>query len=122
MFFVLKSQTYFSGRWTDGIPIILYIIYNASYTLFAVPSGMLSDRLGRKTILFMGYALFGVVCLGFIFSHSLTLFIILFLLFGLNYAFVESNQRALVSDLAPESIRGTALHLHLFTGLWFLYW
>lgn len=109
MFFILKSQSYFTGRWADGVPIILYIIYNTSYTLFAIPSGMLSDKIGRKTVLFMGYALFGLVCLGFIFSQSLWIFIILFLLFGLNYALVESNERAFVSDMAPESIRGTAL-------------
>jgi MFS family permease len=118
MFFVLKTQGFFSGKWTDGIPIILYIIYNASYTFFAIPSGILSDRIGRKTVLLMGYALFGLVCLGFMFSESLSLFIILFLLFGLNYAFVESNQRAFVSDLAPESVRGTALGtFHMLTSL-----
>jgi MFS family permease len=109
MFFILKSQPYFTDRWAQGIPIILYIIYNISYTLFAIPSGMLSDKIGRKTVLFMGYGLFGLVCLGFIFSQSLLFFIILFLFFGLNYALVESNERAFVSDLAQEDIRGTAL-------------
>ena len=109
MFFVLKSQDYFTGRLAVAIPIILYIIYNISYTAFAVPAGILSDKIGRKTVLFMGYGLFGLVCWGFIFSQSLAVFVILFLLFGLNYALVDANQRALVSDLAPESIRGTAL-------------
>ena len=118
MFFILKSQPYFTGRLADGIPIILYIIYNTSYTLFAVPSGMLSDKIGRKTVLFMGYGLFGLVCLGFIFAQSLWFFIILFLFFGLNYALVDSNERAFVSDLAPESIRGTALGtFHMLIGL-----
>ncbi len=70
---------------------------------------MLSDKIGRKSVLFMGYALFGLVCLGFIFSKSMVVLIILFLFFGLNYALVEANERAFVSDLAPESIRGTAL-------------
>lgn len=109
MFFILKSQPYFTGRFAIAVPIILYIIYNTSYTFFAVPSGMLSDKIGRKSVLFMGYALFGLVCLGFIFAKSLISLIMLFLLFGLNYALVESNERAFVSDLAPESIRGTAL-------------
>ena len=109
MFFVLKSQPYFTGRLAVGIPIILYIIYNISYTFFAVPSGLLSDKIGRKSVLFMGYGLFGLVCFGFIFSKSIVVLIILFLFFGLNYALVEANERAFVSDMAPESIRGTAL-------------
>jgi len=109
MFFVLKSQPYFTGRNAVAIPILLYIIYNTSYTLFAVPSGILSDKIGRKSVLFMGYALFGLVCLGFIFAKSLPFLVILFLFFGLNYALVDANQRAFVADLAPESVRGTAL-------------
>ena len=95
MFFVLKSQSYFSGKFATGIPILLYILYNTSYTLFAVPAGVLSDKIGRKKVLFLGYALFGLVCLGIV--------------FGLNYALVNANQRAYVSDLAEEKIRGTAL-------------
>ena len=109
MFFVLKSQTYFSGKFATGIPILLYILYNTSYTLFAVPAGVLSDKIGRKKVLFLGYALFGLVCLGFIFAKSTGMFVLLFIVFGLNYALVNANQRAYVSDLAEESIRGTAL-------------
>ncbi len=109
MFFVLKSQPHFTDRFAITVPIILYIVYNSSYALFAIPSGFLSDKIGRKNVLFMGYGLFALVCIGFIFAQSLVFFIILFLLFGLNYAFVDSNQRAFVADLASEDIRGTAL-------------
>lgn len=109
MFFILKSQMYFTGKLAIAIPIVLYILYNASFSLFSVPSGILSDKFGRRVVLFMGYSVFGLTCLGFIFSHSLIFFIILFILFGLNYALVEANERAFVSDMVPESVRGTAL-------------
>ncbi len=118
MFFVLKTQPYFYGRFALAIPIILYIIYNISYAMFAIPSGLLSDKIGRKTVLFIGYGLFALVCVGFMFAHSLAFFIVLFLLFGLNYAFVDSNQRAFVSDLAPDDIRGTVLGtFHMLVSL-----
>jgi len=118
MFFVLKSQTYFQGKLSVGIPIILYALYSLSYTLFAIPAGTLSDKIGRKIILLLGYALFGLVCLGFIFSKSLIVFVILFILLGLNYALVNATQRAFVSDLSKQEIRGTALGtFHMFTSL-----
>ncbi len=123
MFFILRSLT--SVKWklvgAGGIPIIpiiAYIIYSAAYSLFSVPAGMLSDKIGRRTVLFMGYSLFSLICLGFIFSQTLVFFIILFVLFGLNYALVEATERAFVSDIVPESIRGTALGtFNMFTSL-----
>jgi MFS family permease len=118
MFFVLKSETYFGGKLAIGIPLLLYILYNASYTIFAIPSGILSDRIGRRYVLLAGYALFGLVCVGFVFADSLPLLIILFVLFGLNYALVNANERAFVSDLAGEDIRGTALGtFHMLTSM-----
>jgi MFS family permease len=109
MFFVLRSQLFFQEKFAIGVPIFLYILYNISYTLFAYPAGILSDKIGRRYVLIAGYALFGFVCLGFIFSTSLLLFVILFILFGLNYALVNATERAFVSDLSKEKFRGTAL-------------
>ncbi|MBI2042559.1 MAG: MFS transporter [Candidatus Nealsonbacteria bacterium] len=109
MFFVLKSQAYFTGKLAVAAPIILYALYNLSYSLLAVPAGALSDKIGRRKVLMVGYALFGFVCLGFIFSQSLFAFILFFILFGLNYAFVNATERAFVSDLSDQALRGTAL-------------
>jgi MFS family permease len=117
MFFVLKSEIYFEGRLAIGIPILLYVLYNTSYTVFAIPSGILSDKIGRRYVLFTGYGLFGLVCIGFIYADSLLFFMILFILFGLNYALVNANERAFVSDLAQEELRGTALGtFHMLTS------
>jgi MFS family permease len=117
MFFVLKSEAYFAGKLAVGIPIILYILYQTSYTLFAIPAGILSDKIGRRYVLLAGYALFGLVCLGFVISESLMFLIILFILFGLNYALVNATERAFVSDLSKEEFRGTALgSFHMLTS------
>ncbi|HKJ76373.1 MAG TPA: MFS transporter, partial [Gammaproteobacteria bacterium] len=109
MFFVLRSESAFTGALAVGIPILLYALYNVSYTLLAVPAGMLSDRFGRRPVLFAGYGLFVVVCGGFAVAEDLVTFVVLFLLFGANYALVNATERALVSDLAEEQQRGTAL-------------
>ena len=122
MFFILRAQDFFTGvvseRAAFAIPILLYVLYNTVYALLSIPSGMLSDRIGRRQVLLFGYSLFGLTCLGFAFLESLAAFIVLFTLYGLVYALVEGTERAFVSDLASGELRGTALGtFHTCIGL-----
>jgi MFS family permease len=118
MFLVLKSQEAFSGISAVGIPILLYALFQIVYSVFSVPTGILSDRIGREKVLLMGYFLFIPTCLGFVFFNSLPIFVILFILYGLMYAFVNATERAFVSDLSVKEIRGTALGVfHTSVGL-----
>ncbi len=118
MFLVLKSQGAFSGISAVGIPILLYALFQIVYSVFSVPTGILSDKIGREKVLLVGYFLFIPICLGFIFFNSLSIFIILFILYGLMYAFVNATERAFVSDLSVKGIRGTALGVfHTSVGL-----
>lgn len=118
MFFVLRSEGLFEDRLAVAVPLLLYALYQFSFTLLAIPAGILSDRIGRRAVLLAGYALFALVSLGFIFAQTLPSLLLLFLLYGVNYALVEATERTLVSDLAPETERGTALGAyHMTTSL-----
>jgi len=122
MFFILRAQEFFAKvlaeRTALAVSIFLYVLFNVVYTLFSIPSGMLSDKIGRGKVILLGYLLFGLTCLGFAFADSPASFIILFCLYGLFYALVNGNQRAFASDLVPEELRGTALGtFHTFIGL-----
>jgi len=112
MFFVLKSAGIFSGSSGNGnftIPILLYVLFNIFYAGFAVPFGNLSDRVGRKKVIGIGFLLFSIVCLGFIASSNLALMIPLFIAYGLVYALLVGTQRAFVSDLSDSRLRATSI-------------
>lgn len=110
MFFILKAGDFFSsGIGLAGVPIILFVIFNIFYAMFSYPFGILADKIGKKKVILSGYILFGLTVVGFIFAKSLILFIPLFIIYGLSYALVEGNQRALVADIAPESIKGSSI-------------
>jgi len=110
MFFILRAQESFPDpRMAIALPVLLYVWFNIIYTIFSIPAGILSDRIGRKNVLIMGYSLFGFTCLGFALFESFHVLIILFGLYGLFFALVDGTQRAFASDLITEDLRGTAL-------------
>ncbi len=113
MFFILRArdifQPLFSSRLANTIPILLYCWFNIVYALFSLPGGMLSDRIGRRKTLKLGYFVYSISCLGFALSRTLASFIILFALYGVSFALVEGNQRAFASVFVEENLRGIAL-------------
>ncbi|MEW5760778.1 MAG: MFS transporter [Candidatus Thermoplasmatota archaeon] len=118
MFFILKAQGAFAGKLSIGIPLILYILFNIFYAIFAIPFGTLSDKLGRRKVLVFGYFLFSLTALSFALFNSFTAFLILFAFYGIVYAIVDGNQRAYISDLSNEELRATALGtFHTAIGL-----
>jgi MFS family permease len=118
MFFILRVKDYFTGKLSIGIPILLYVLFNIFYTIFSIPFGILADKIGRKKVILLGYFLFSLTCLGFVFFYSLPIFLLLFALYGIVHAILEGNQRAFVSDLSPENLKGIALgSFHTIIGL-----
>jgi len=90
------------------IAIGLYIFHNVVYAAASYPVGVLGDRTNKKILLAIGYALFAVMCVGFLaVGASLPGLILLFALAGIYIAVVDSMERALAADLLPLERRGT---------------
>lgn len=101
-----------------GLVLVVYTLFNTVYALFSVPAGVLSDWMGRKTVLILGYGIFGLVYVGFALATSAGLVWLLFIFYGLYKGIADTVERAFVADLAPEEQRGTALGVyHTSVGL-----
>jgi len=112
MFFILRAQQFFSGTMAVGAPLLLYILFNVVYAGLAIPCGVISDRIGRKNVLTLGYALFALVALGFAYVSSIAGLVFLFMLYGSVFAIVDGAQSAFVSDLSHSQSRSTSLGLY----------
>ncbi len=92
--------------------LLLYLFYNLVYGILSFPIGHLSDKIGRKTILVAGYLFYGIVYLGFAVVGKGTYLWLLFGTYGFYSAFTEGIEKAFVSDIAPQELRGTLIGLH----------
>lgn len=98
--------------------IALYLLFNVFYTIIAYPAGILSDRVGRVPVIAGGYAAFAGMSVVLAATTGLAWLVVGFLLYSVSFAFVEGVERAFVSELSPEDLRGTALGtFHAATGL-----
>src|SRR5438876_373669 len=83
--------------------------YRGILLLAAFPAGILSDRVGRKPVVLVGYVAFITMTTLLVFSNALAVLVVAFILYGLEYGMAEGTQRALVADFAPPDVKATVL-------------
>ncbi len=100
------------------IPII-YAVINVAHTVMGVPTGLLSDRVGRERALLLGYGAFTLTCLLLITLGGNPLYALLIAaVYGVYVGVVETAQRALIPSYAQVNLRATAFGVYnLFVGL-----
>jgi len=92
--------------------ILFYLVYNIIYALVSYPASRLSDAIGRKALLVLGYFCYGLVYLGFAMNRSPGNFWLLFGAYGLYIGCTDGVEKALISDIAPANLRATTIGLH----------
>ena len=92
---------------SDKLIPIVYLVYNVTYALLAMPVGALSDRYGRRKVLALGFLANALLLFGFGSASTVWHAWVLFAFYGLVSAVVETVPRALVSDLVGAGRRGT---------------
>ena len=100
---------------------LVWAFFHIIKVIFSTPLGSLSDRIGRKIVINIGWGIYAFVYLSFallIFLSPYLQIVATFILFGiyaLFYAFSEGAEKAFVADLVTEEKRGTAFGLFNFS-------
>ncbi len=78
----------------------------------SMAAGSWSDRIGRRTVMTIGWLVYAVVYAGFALSASIPTLLAWFLVYGFYFGFAEGTEKALVADLAPAERRGFAFGIY----------
>jgi len=104
-FLILRSQG-LGG--TTLVVVALMAGFNLVYAVASRPIGGLSDRVGKRRIIVLGWLLYAAVYLGFARAQGIGQVALLLVPYGLYYAMTEGIGRALVADMVPTGSRGFA--------------
>lgn len=92
--------------------MLLLVAFNLVYALISTPAGVLSDKVGRKGVIALGWSIYALVYLGFALASDLWQVWLLFVIYGIYYGMTEGVARALVADVVPMGKRGTAFGVY----------
>ena len=96
----------------------MMLTFNLVYAAVATPAGALSDRLGRKRLLLLGWLIYALTYLGFSVARAGWHAWLLMLAYGVYYGLTEGAAKAFVADLVPADARGAAYGVfHAAIGL-----
>ena len=100
---------------------LIWAFFHIIKAIFSTPLGSWSDRIGRKTVINIGWGIYALVYLSFALLDRLpvdwqvpaTFF--LFAIYALYYAFSEGAEKAFVADIVQPSALGSAFGMYNFT-------
>ena len=107
-FLILRANDV--GISSSTIPLVI-AFFNLVSALAAIPAGRISDRIGRRNAISIGWGVYALTYLGFALTKQSWIIWGLYGFYGLYYAFTEGSAKAMVAELVPESNRGAAYGL-----------
>lgn len=92
--------------------LLMLVLFNITYAAISLPAGVVSDHLGRKRVISLGWLIYAIVYLGFAWASQIWQAWVLFAVYGIYYGMTEGVAKALVADLVIPEKRGTAYGLY----------
>jgi MFS family permease len=115
VFLILRAQDL--GVAVALIPI-LYMVFNLVYASLSVPAGLLADRVGRRKVALIGFAVFAVTYVWMATAGSAAAAWGVFVMYGVYMGISDGNGRALLGEFSTGEKRGTAYGVyHMVVGL-----
>jgi MFS family permease len=104
-FLVLRAQE----RGLNVLGILgMLITFNLVYMLVSTPAGSLSDRVERRRVIIGGWLTYAALYVGFAIARTGWQVWLLYALYGVYYGLAYGTTKAMVADIVPVELRGTA--------------
>ncbi len=121
--FTLISAIFTLGTFSDSFYILaasrlgvslklvplFFLTFLFCSSVFAIPFGKLSDKIGRIFVVAAAFILFIIVNLIFIFYNSFWMIFLAFVVYGIHSAAYEGNLKTIVAEFAPSSLRSSII-------------
>lgn len=108
-FLVLRA----SERGLSVVQVLgVLITFNLVYTLLSTPAGSLSDRIGRRKLIIGGWLIYALIYFGFAVAGTGWHVWVLYAVYGAYYGLAYGTTKAMVADIVPAGLRGTAYGTH----------
>ena len=102
---------------TVMIPV-LYLMFNFVYSALSLPAGLLADRIGRRKVALLGFAVFAVTYAWMALARSQAAAWGVFAIYGVYMGIADGNGRALLAEFSSGERHGTAFGAyHMAVGL-----
>jgi MFS family permease len=105
-FLILRAQDIGKSLETT---ILIYAAFNLVAALVSYPAGSLSDKWGRRTVLFAALVIFTIAYSGFVVAQRIAMISVLFVIYGLYQGMFRVAGKALAADLVPKHLRASGV-------------
>jgi MFS family permease len=110
-YLILRAHA--AGVATAMLPL-LWSAHHVIKSLFSTAAGALSDRVGRRWLLVIGWTFYAIVYFAFPYARTLTLFFVLFIVYAIPGTLTEGAERAWIGDIVPAAARGRSFGFYYF--------
>lgn len=121
--FTLTSAIFTLGAFSDSFYILaanklgvslklvplFFLAFLFCSSIFAIPFGKLSDKVGRRFVVAIAFSLFVIVNLIFIFYNSFWMIFLAFVIYGIHSAAYEGNLKTIVAEFSPSHLRSSII-------------
>lgn len=106
MFLLMRAK---EAGFSDHLVLMMYLIFNLSFSLFAFPVGRIADRIGVKKTYLIGLLIYLFTYLLFASTSSYSLLVAAFVAYGLFYAFNQGITKVLILQTVSKEVKSSAI-------------